>query len=283
MIQHLAKLLTPSTPHLAPTLAGRSLFEALVCETHHAAAMTAIVASCIHGALAQRFGLTKPTIARYLPVEPAVLLSLARRSLLDVEPLSETRDCLDEFFLSLRVLRRQLDAFFYDCGEIGAERARIIHGRSLARHANAACHEALRTVRQLEIETPGRLDDLYCEHARALAKLLLEAERGGTPCLTPAGHPFLPPLPQRRRTSRRVLGQTCRLLLRNTILSAQVKDISEGGLGLQRVPFLGLDDRVMVELASGRQFVGTVAWCSGEAAGVRFLQPLLADDPILAI
>jgi hypothetical protein len=283
MTQQFAHAFAQSIPRSERPLSGHSLFEALVCETHHAAAMTAIVASCIHGAAVRRVELSKPLIARFLPVEPGVLLSLCRRSLLDVEPLSETRDCLDEFFLSLRVLRRQLDTFFFDCGEIGAGRALVVHNRALARDAGSACHEALRTVRQLEIETPGRLDDLYCAHARSLANLLLSAERGAMPCLTPEGQPFLPPLPQRRRTLRRSLGQPGRLLLRQTILSAHVKDISEGGIGLQRVPFLSLDDRVMVELPSGRQFVGVVAWCLGEAAGVRFDRPLCANDPILAI
>lgn len=267
---------------LNATHSNTPLFEALVCETHHAGAMTAIVASCIHGAAVGHHTLDRATIDRYLPVEPAVLLSLTRRSLLDVEPLSETQDVVDAFFNGLRVLRRQLGTFFFDGTEIGSERALIVHSRALQMTARAACHEALRAVRALELETPGRLPDLYCDHAGALAKLLVAAERG-TPCLDETGVPFLPRLPQRRRSTRRSLGQNGRLLYAKAILSVYVKDVSEGGLGLLRVPFLKPDDLVTVELANGRQFKGLVAWSRGEEAGVRFFQPLAASDPLLAV
>ena len=259
------------------------LFEALVCETHHAAAMSVIVASCINGSKHGNHRLDRTQIDRHLPPEPAVLLSLTRRSLLEIEPLSETQDVIDAFFVALRGLRRALETHFFDATEIGADRARIIHTRTLSLLASRVCHEALRAVRALEIETPGRLPQLYCEHAQALSALLIETERGGTPCLDQSGQPFFPKLPQRRHSSRRSLGQTCRLLYRKAIVSAFAKDISEGGIGLLRTPFLRTDDVVTVELASGRRFKGIVAWTRGEAAGVRFFETLNASDPLLAI
>ena len=265
------------------TPSNTPLFEALVCETHHAGAMTAVVASCIHGANLGRHQLDRSTLDHFLPVEPAVLLSLTRRSLLDVEPLSETQDVVDAFFNSLRVLRRQLGTYFYDCEEIGTGRAHVIHVRALQLTARTACHEALRAVRALELETPGRLPDLYCDHATALSKFLIAAELGGTPCLDGNGAPFVPQLPQRRRSTRRSLGQNGRLLYAKAILSVYVKDVSEGGMGLLRVPFLKADDQVTVELNTGRQFKGLVAWSRGEEAGVRFFQPLAASDPLLAV
>lgn len=274
----------PSPTH-APTAprSNNPLFEALVCETHHAAAMTAIVASCIHGAQAGRFALDQATIDRFLPLEPAVLLSLARRSLLDVEPLTETQDVVERFFLALRVLRRLIGTAFFDAGEIGAARAQVVHGHRLAIAASATCHEALRAVRALEIETPGRLPDLYCDHAIQLGRLLLAAERAEMPCLDGNGQPYMPALPQRRRSLRRSIGQTCRILHRKAILSGFAKDISESGIGLLRVPFLVNDDAVTVELANGRRFRGVVVWCRGEAAGVRLDAPLAATDPMLAL
>jgi hypothetical protein len=269
--------------HDMPSRSNTPLFEGLVCETHHAAAMSAIVASCINGAVGRRHCLSRDAIDRFLPPEPAVLLALTRRSLLDVEPLSDTRHVLDAFFLALRVLRRKLGAHFFDAAEIGPDRALMIHGRALKDAAAAVCHEGLRAVRALELETPGRLSDLYCEHARALGVMLLAAERGETPCLTAGGEPMLPVLPQRRRSTRRSLGQQCRIVYRNASLSAFVKDVSTGGMGLLRVPFLHADEMVTVELASGRRFTGLVAWCRGEAAGVRFHEPLADSDPLLAI
>ena len=71
---------TPAAPR-----SNNPLFEALVCETHHAAAMTAIMASTIHGAVAGRCTLKPATVNHFLPNEPAVLLTLTRRSLLERE------------------------------------------------------------------------------------------------------------------------------------------------------------------------------------------------------
>ena len=275
-----------TTPYSSPATTLRSnnpLFEALVCETHHAGAMTAIIASVIHGALHGRAPLDRATADRFLPLEPAVLLSLSRRSLLEIEPLTETQDVVDSFFLALRMLRRALATTFFDADELGPQRAHVVHGQRLAKAASTACHEAFRAVRALEAETPGRLPDLYCHHATELCRLLLSAERGEMPCLDGGGQPFLPSLPQRRRSNRRSLGQMCRILHRKAILSGFAKDISETGIGLLRVPFLVTDDVVTVELSCGRRFKGAVIWCRGEAAGLKFEAPLATNDPLLAI
>ena len=275
---------TPShTAHAAPPRSNNPLFEALVCETHHAAAMTAIVASTIHAAVAERLPLERAAADRFLPPESAVLLSLSRRSLLEVEPLTETQDVVDGFFLALRVLRRHLGTYFFDAGELGQHRALVIHGQRLSMAASASCHEAFRAVRALESETPGRLPELYSDHASELCRLLLSSERGEMPCIDASGQPYLPALPQRRRSMRRSLGQMCRILHRKAILSGFAKDISESGIGLLRVPFLVTDDVVTVELANGRRFRGAVIWCRGEAAGLKFDAPLAANDPMLAI
>lgn len=259
------------------------LFEALVCETHHAAAMSAIVASCINGSAKGSHRLDHTQVDRFFPAKPAVLMSLTRRSLLEVEPLAETQDVIDAFFDAMRGLRHALDTYFDDAAAIGADRASVVQARRMSNAAGSLCHEALRAVHALEIETPGRLPALYCDHAAALTRLLLDAERGGTPCLDRKGSPFLPELPQRRHSTRRTLGQNCRLLYHKVVVSAFAKDISEGGIGLLRAPFLRTDDLVTVELDNGRRFRGLVAWTRGEAAGVRFFGMLSSTDPLLAI
>ncbi len=259
------------------------LFEALVCETHHAAALTAVLTSYIDGAIAQHTLLNPFEVKRFLPVEPVNLLTLTRRHMLDVEPLAETVAALDDLFLSLRMLNDNLKLYALDYQKLGADRAIILDGHILSLSARGACHDALRVVRQLELETAGRLSDVYCEHARALSQLLLAAEAGATPCLDAAGQPFLPHLPQRRRSLRRGLSQHCRVNFRHVTYAAFAKDISHGGIGLQRVGFLTLYDVVTVELASGRRLDGRVVWSLGETAGVRFHHRLAEDDPILLV
>ena len=266
-----------------PPHSNNPLYEGLVCETHQAALMTAVTASCINAAAGGHRALDKETLVRFFPVEPTVLLSLARRSLLEVVPLTRTTAVVEGFFQSLSALRGLLAAFEYDAGEIGRDRAEVLHVRRLSAAACVCCHEGLRAVSALEIETPGRLPQLYSDHAAALRRILHMAERGGTPCLNGSGEPIIPDLPQRRRSMRRSLAQDCRVFTRAGVLRAIAKDISETGIGLLRVSYLWHDDEVMVELATGRRFRGVVVWCHDEAAGVRFDEPIAPGDPLLMI
>lgn len=273
----------PRNAHSSPPPSNNPLFEGLVCETHQAALMTAVTASCINAAAAGHHPLERETLSHFLPVEPSVLLSLTRRSLLEVELLTETRTVVESFFQSLSLLRRMLSAFEYDAAEIGRGRAEVLHARRLSAAACACCHEAFLAVRALENETPGRLLDLYADHAADLGRILLSAERGGSPCIGESGEPFVPSLPQRRRSMRRALAQNCRVIVRGAVRQAVAKDVSETGLGLLRVAYLLHDDVITVELMSGRRFRGVVVWCRGEAAGVRFEQPIPPGDPMLMV
>lgn len=210
-------------------------------------------------------------------------MALSRSHLLDVEPLVETLAVLEDFFLSLRILNDDLRVYGSDYQKLGAERSIITNGQSLSRSCRRACHDALRVVRQLEIEIAGRLSDLYCDHARALSQLLIAAEAGTAPCLDTAGQPYLLQLPQRRRSLRMGLSQSCLVSFRHVTHAAFAEDISDGGIGLQRAGFLTVDDNVCVQLSSGRRFGGLVVWSSGQAAGVRFHQRLAENDAILLV
>lgn len=277
------KFTPPLAELAAPPPSSNPLFEGLVCETHHAALMTAVTASSINAAAAGQRRLNRPAIDQFLPVEPSILLSLTRRSLLEVELLTETRTLVESFFQSLNMLRLLLSQFDAEAAEIGGYRAEVLHVRRLSAAACACCRDAYLAVRALENETPGRLPDLYVEHSAALGLILQSAERGGTPCLGENGEPLVPSLPQRRRAMRRPLAQTCRVSVRGVVLQALAKDISETGIGLLRTLYLRPDDIVSVQLASGRRFQGVVVWCRGEAAGVRLEQPLAASDPLLKL
>jgi PilZ domain len=269
-----------STGYLA---SDTPLFEALICETHHAGLMTAVVASFVHGAVRDGVTLEPAVIDRFMPVEPAILLSLTRCSLLDIEPLSDTQDIVEAFFDEVRLARAALSLYFADEAGLGQNRAMMLHAQRLTRHWRSACHEALRAVRQLELEVPGRFADVYCAHAQALSQILLRAERGEAPCLDETGALQLPDLPQRRRALRRSLGQPARLFYRQLSAMVMAKDVSEGGLGLLRVPALSIDEIVGVELMTGRRFASRVVWSRDDAAGLQFLTPLSPADPLLSL
>ncbi|MEE9589053.1 MAG: PilZ domain-containing protein, partial [Hyphomicrobiaceae bacterium] len=81
--------------------------------------------------------------------------------------------------------------------------------------------------------------------------------------------------------ARRTLCQPCIVTHNRKTSEAFVRDVSSGGLGLERVSQLVPDSIVFVELPSGRRFAGVVAWCDGSTAGIRFAKPLLPNDPLL--
>lgn len=60
---------------------------------------------------------------------------------------------------------------------------------------------------------------------------------------------------------------------------AIVADISEQGLGLNRILGLQTGRVVMVELDDGRRFVGDVTWTAGERTGIEYVD---ADGAKLA-
>jgi hypothetical protein len=61
----------------------------------------------------------------------------------------------------------------------------------------------------------------------------------------------------------------------------EITDYSQHGLSLDRATGLEIDERVTVELQSGRRLPMRVAWVEGTAAGVRFLGPIMSEHAVL--
>jgi hypothetical protein len=59
------------------------------------------------------------------------------------------------------------------------------------------------------------------------------------------------------------------------------RDISAGGIGLERVASMLPGEQVLVTLENGRSFGGLVAWGTEDSAGIRFATQLSAVDPLL--
>lgn len=256
------------------------MLEALVCEVHSAALLTATVASAINYFKHPGGAKGESDLKPYVPSEPAIV-SVLRNGMLETDLNDDTVRLVTQFFDDLAPARIALDLYFADANHIGEDRAAALHLMALATTWRRACQEALLAVRQLHADLQI-LPPQYTSNSKLLNNLLQDASIGGTPCLDAEGQIALPDLPQRRQSARRTVCQPCQLTYNHVTAQAFVRDVSPGGFGLERVPQLVPKTVVQIELPSGRRFTGVVAWCSGSSAGVRFTRPLLPNDPLLS-
>ena len=259
--------------------ASMPMLEALVCEVHSAALLTATIASAINAF--RRAGAVRgeADLKPYVPGEPAII-SVLRNGMLETDLNEDTVRLVIQFFDDLGPARIALDRYFADANHIGEDRAATLHLLTVSTTWRRACQDALLAVRQLHTDL-SHLPAQYTSNSKLLNNLLQDVIMGGSPCLDTNGQIALPDLPQRRQSARRTVCQPCMLTYNRATSQAFVRDVSPGGFGLERVPQLVPKTVVQIELPSGRRFSGVVAWCSGSSAGVRFARPLLPNDPLL--
>jgi len=256
------------------------ILEALVCETHSAALLTATIASAVNAFKRHDTVRSEDELKPYVPREPA-LISVLRNGMLETDLDEDTLAIISDFFNDLAPARIALDQYFADANHIGTERASALHLLGLSNLWRRACEDALVAARQLHGYL-GRLPSQYTSNSKVLIELLQDAVVGGSPCIEEHGQISIPELPQRRRNARRTICQPCTITHNRMTSKAFVRDVSPGGFGLERVPQLLPKTLVLIELPSGRRFAGVVAWCNGSQAGVRFSRTLLPNDPLLS-
>jgi hypothetical protein len=259
--------------------ASMPMLEALVCEVHSAALLTATIASAINAFKRAGTVRSEADLKPYVPGEPAII-SVLRNGMLEMDLNDDTVRLVIQFFDDLGPARIALDRYFADANHIGEDRAAALHLMTVSTTWRRACQDALLAVRQLHAEL-SRLPAQYTSNSKLLNNLLQDVIMGGSPCLDTNGQIALPDLPQRRQSARRTVCQPCMLTHNRVTSQAFVRDVSPGGFGLERVPQLVPKTLVQIELPSGRRFSGVVAWCSGSSAGVRFTRALLPNDPLL--
>jgi hypothetical protein len=257
-----------------------SVIEALVCETHSAALLTGTIASVVNAFKRKDSTRNEAQIKPYIPREPAIIAVL-RNGMLETDLDENTLAAIAEFFDNLGPARIALDQYFADANHIGVDRASALHLLGLSTSWRQACERALAAVRQLQRHL-GTLPAQYTINSKVLIKLLQDAIVGGSPCVDENGRISPPDLPQRRRNARRSICEPCTLTHDRKTTQAFVRDVSPGGFGLERVPQMQPKSLVLIELPNGRRFTGVVAWCDGNAAGVRFSRTLLPNDPLLS-
>jgi hypothetical protein len=255
------------------------MLEALVCEVHSAALLTATVASAINAFKREAGARGESALKPYVPGEPAII-SVLRNGMLESDIDEDTMRLIIQFFDDLAPARIALDRYFSEANHIGEERAATLHILTLTNAWRRACQDALLAVRQLHSDLQ-QLPAQYTSNSKLLNNLLQDVIIGGTPCINADGEIAIPELPQRRQSARRTVCQPCQLTHNQVTSAAFVRDVSPGGFGLERVPQLVPKTVVQIEMPTGRRFTGVVAWCSGSSAGVRFTRPLLPNDPLL--
>jgi hypothetical protein len=268
----------PERPALPDT--GMSMLEALVCEVHSAALLTATVAGAINAFRRSGTVRSEEGLKPYVPGEPAII-SVLRNGMLETDLNEDTVRLLIQFFDDLGPARIALDRYFADANHIGEDRAASLHLLTVSTAWRRACQDAMLAVRQLHAELL-RLPAQYTSNSKQLNNLLQDVIMGGSPCLDADGQIAMPDLPQKRQSARRTVCQPCMLTYNRVTSQAFVRDVSPGGFGLERVPQLVPKTQVEIELPSGRRFSGVVAWCSGSSAGIRFARALLPNDPLLS-
>jgi len=255
------------------------MLEALVCEVHAAALLTATIASVINAFNRGYSPRGEAAIRPYIPGEPAII-SVLRNGMLETDLNEDTVRLIIQFFDDLAPARLAIDRYISEANVLGEDRAVALHLLTLSTTWRRACQDALLAIRQLHSDL-HLLPAQYVSNSKLLNNLLQDVIIGGSPCLDARGEIALPDLPQRRQSARRTVCQSCTLTYNNLTAQAFVRDVSPGGFGLERVPQLVPKTMVEIELPSGRRFTGSVAWCSGTSAGVRFTRPLLPNDPLL--
>ncbi len=256
------------------------MLEALVCEVHSAALLTAAITSAVNAFPREGSVRSADGLRPYIPSEPAIV-SVLRNGMLETDLNEHTVRLVIQYFDDLAPARIALDRYFAEANHIGEDRAATLHLLTVSTAWRRACQDALLAVRQLHSELL-RLPAQYTSNSKLLNNLLQDAIMGGSPCLDAEGQIALPDLPQRRQSARRTVCQPCQLTYNRATSQAFVRDVSPGGFGLERVPQLVPKTQVEIEMPSGRRFSGVVAWSSGSSAGIRFARPLLPNDPLLS-
>ncbi len=256
------------------------LIESLVCDTHTAALLTAAATSVVNRIQDQTVARSESDLVPILPKDPTSMIAF-RRWTSDGEITSATLAAVISYFAELESARRMIGQYFADVRLIGTDRAAVLHQFTLSNVWRATCSSGRDALSALDDEFEDSLPGLYMLNVGILTRLLDSAARGEAPLIGDTGQLYFPELPQRRRSARRVLNQAALLQHRGLTSRAFVRDVSEGGLGLDQTGKLEKGHIAVVELSTGRRLTGSIIWYKRGRAGLKFARPLTPNDPLL--
>lgn len=257
-------------------------FEQLVGELHLAAMQVAVVTSGVN-ALSEGVRLKNPLALQDLgpQVPSSEKITLPRHCREELGIAFKSLAAVRDFFGELKTAQQDVEQFCADADEFGTEEAAFLDLPGVTDRWRCLSLRALTAVVSVEKDVARCLPGRYSHNTPLLKKLLRSVIEGGRPCVDDNATVKLPDLPQRRASVRPNVHLPCVLEYHGRTFQAAAKDISTGGVGLERAPALVPQTVVLIEFESGHCIAGLVVWSKGTRAGVKFDLPLKPNHPLL--
>jgi len=136
-------------------------------------------------------------------------------------------------------------------------------------------------LRSLKASVQLRVGDDYAADCQTLLDFSEEAASGVTRRVNAWGNIELPQLRQRRQAPRMKVARNCEICTDRERIPAVMTDLSRLGMGVTCDRALASCEPVTVAFTGGRSLRATVVRTTREGMGLRFIEELLVDDPLL--
>ncbi|MEQ1578669.1 MAG: PilZ domain-containing protein [Hyphomicrobium sp.] len=253
------------------------LFERYTSEIYSSALSCAVILSCFNAIRFDRKITLPAELRSHVPVTPMTLTAIAASNFADLmDP--ETAAALNSFRYYLENGKRHLFENLVP-GRFGSsirfETLKVMHDAF-----RSAGHFILRVVKDLTCVHSRMGTSAWISQLTAVSAELEAASRGASPYFKDGA--FCLPLPSRRmREMRFQLNSEAVLTYRGTTRRVVIRDISQGGIGVEGAATMHPGSSVQVQLPTGRQLEGEVCWQNGTRAGIILSQRLPASDPLM--
>lgn len=219
------------------------------------------------------------SLGLYLPPPPTIYYSAALHLSLN-EATAAAAASLRDYYDRLSFLRQ----FTRDLSDQPSEGRVANSGLSvLAQAWRELCYAA-----RLAIDS---LHALNAEDARVrvevkqttISEILIGAQDGGHPCVSPDGSVVVPFWAERRHLSRSRISLQAYFLVSDSIQRVSVVDATESGLGV--VGLKGATEGMQVALIvkPGHMIDATIRWVTKDRCGISLAQPLPDSSPFLTL
>jgi hypothetical protein len=113
-------------------------------------------------------------------------------------------------------------------------------------------------------------------------ELLRSASLGGWPCISREGYLSIPGWAERRIERRVNVGWPAKVTFGPARFPAIIENATATGLGLTSSLVVKVGAEIGVQLPDGRFVIGIIRWVNSGKLGVRLMEPLSPDDPLLS-